>query len=118
MSDAVALRFETPVRDAPMSGALVPGVGKLAVLRANALGDLIVTLPALAALRAAYPAAELVLLGSGWHPGFLTGRPGPVDRCVSVPPTTGTMICQFRFGPTPPRRTVRPRRTTTALAAR
>jgi ADP-heptose:LPS heptosyltransferase len=72
-----------------MRGALVPGVAKLAVLRANALGDLVVALPALEALRTAYPAAELVLLGSGWHPGFLAGRPGPVDRCVAVPPTTG-----------------------------
>jgi ADP-heptose:LPS heptosyltransferase len=67
----------------------VPGVRKLAVLRANALGDLIVTLPALEALRAAYPTAELVLLGSGWHPGFLSGRPGPIDRCLAIPPTTG-----------------------------
>jgi ADP-heptose:LPS heptosyltransferase len=78
-----------PTRAAPRSGALVPGVGRLAVLRANALGDFIVTLPALEALRAAYPTAELVLLGSGWHPGFLTGRPGPIDRCLAVPPTTG-----------------------------
>jgi ADP-heptose:LPS heptosyltransferase len=74
---------------APPGGALVPGVRRLAVLRANALGDLIVTLPALEALRAAYPTAELVLLGSGWHPAFLTGRPGPVDRCLAIPPTTG-----------------------------
>jgi ADP-heptose:LPS heptosyltransferase len=80
---------EDATGDAPMTGALLPGVGKLAVLRANALGDLVVALPALEALRAAYPTAELVLLGSGWHPGFLTGRPGPVDRCLSVPPTAG-----------------------------
>jgi ADP-heptose:LPS heptosyltransferase len=78
-----------PTWAAPLSGALVPEVRKLAVLRANALGDLVVTLPALEALRAAYPTAELVLLGSGWHPGFLTGRPGPIDRCLAIPPTTG-----------------------------
>jgi ADP-heptose:LPS heptosyltransferase len=81
-------RFSYPTR-AHQSGALVPGVRKLAVLRANALGDFIVTLPALEALRAAYPTAELLLLGSGWHPGFLTGRPGPIDRCLAIPPTTG-----------------------------
>jgi ADP-heptose:LPS heptosyltransferase len=40
-------------------------------------------------LRAAYPSAELVLLGADWHAGFLAGRPGPVDRCVPVPPTAG-----------------------------
>ena len=69
--------FADPPRDAPPRGALVPGVRKLAVLRANALGDLIVTLPALEALRAAYPTAEVVLLGSGWHPGFRPAGPAP-----------------------------------------
>jgi ADP-heptose:LPS heptosyltransferase len=68
---------------------LVRDVRKLAVLRANAIGDYLVSLPALEALRAAYPQAELVLLASGWHAGFLAGRPGPVDRCVPVPPTVG-----------------------------
>jgi len=68
---------------------LVKDVRKLAVLRANAIGDYLVSLPALEALRAAYPQAELVLLGSGWHVGFLAGRPGPVDRCLPVPPTVG-----------------------------
>jgi ADP-heptose:LPS heptosyltransferase len=68
---------------------LVKDVRKLAVLRVNAIGDYLVSLPALEALRAAYPAAELVLLGSGWHADFLAGRPGPVDRCVPVPPTVG-----------------------------
>jgi ADP-heptose:LPS heptosyltransferase len=68
---------------------LVTDVHKLAVLRANAIGDYLVSLPALCALRAAYPAAELVLLGADWHAGFLAGRPGPVDRCLPVPPTAG-----------------------------
>jgi len=53
----------------------VEDVHKLAVLRANAIGDYLVSLPAIQALRAAYPAAELVLLGAGWHVGFLAGRP-------------------------------------------
>ena len=68
---------------------LVKDVRKLAVLRANAIGDYLVSLPAIEALRAAYPEAELVLLGSDWHADFLAGRPGPVDRCVPVPPTAG-----------------------------
>ena len=68
---------------------LVKEVDKLAVLRANAIGDYLVSLPALQALRVAYPSAELVLLGAGWHAGFLAGRPGPVDRCLPVPPTVG-----------------------------
>jgi ADP-heptose:LPS heptosyltransferase len=78
---------------------LVEGVHKLAVLRANAIGDYLVSLPALEALRAAYPAAELVLLGSGWHASFLAGRPGPVDRCLPVPPTVGVRDDQ---PPSPP----------------
>jgi ADP-heptose:LPS heptosyltransferase len=68
---------------------LVEDVHKLAVLRANAIGDYLVSLPAIVALRAAYPDAELVLLGSDWHASFLAGRPGPVDRCLPVPPTAG-----------------------------
>jgi ADP-heptose:LPS heptosyltransferase len=68
---------------------LVEGVEKLAVLRANAIGDYVVSLPALQALRAAYPAAELVLLGAPWHARFLAGRPGPVDRCLTVPALAG-----------------------------
>ena len=62
---------------------------KIAVLRANALGDYIFALPALDALRAAYPDAEVVLLGAPWHARFLTGRPGPVDRVIELPPEPG-----------------------------
>jgi ADP-heptose:LPS heptosyltransferase len=64
-------------------------VHKIAVLRANALGDYIFALPALDALRAAYPDAEVVLLGAPWHARFLTGRPGPVDRVIELPPEPG-----------------------------
>jgi ADP-heptose:LPS heptosyltransferase len=67
----------------------VPDVQRIAVLRANALGDLIFTLPALRALRTAYPDAELVLLGTPLHAQLLTGRPGPVDRVEVVPPGLG-----------------------------
>lgn len=65
--------------------AIVPDVDKLAVLRANALGDYVFAVPALESLRAAYPAAEIVLLARDWHRDFLAGRPGPVDRVVAVP---------------------------------
>jgi ADP-heptose:LPS heptosyltransferase len=67
----------------------VARVEKIAVLRANALGDYLFCLPALEALRAAYPSAEIVLLGAPWHHRFLTGRPGPVDRVLVVPPMAG-----------------------------
>lgn len=67
----------------------LPDVRKIAVLRANALGDFIFTLPALEALRATYPEAELVLLAKNWHKVFWQGRPGPVDRVIVVPPCAG-----------------------------
>jgi ADP-heptose:LPS heptosyltransferase len=60
-------------------------VKKIAVLRANALGDFIVTLPALHAIRATYPKAEIVLLGKPWHKEFLTPGRTPVDRVIIVP---------------------------------
>ena len=58
----------------------------MAVLRANGLGDLVFALPALEALAAAYPDAEIVLLATAWHRALLEARPGPVDRVVEVPP--------------------------------
>jgi ADP-heptose:LPS heptosyltransferase len=67
----------------------VPDVQRIAVLRANALGDFIFAIPALEALRVAYPGAELVLLGAPWHDRWLRDRPGPVDRVLVVPPATG-----------------------------
>lgn len=70
-------------------GLLVPGVRRIAVLRANAIGDFVLALPALEALRAAYPSASITYLGAGWHPQLLDGRPGPWDRCVVVPPWPG-----------------------------
>ncbi|MFG1953178.1 glycosyltransferase family 9 protein [Micromonospora sp. NPDC048830] len=70
-------------------GERVPEVARIAVLRANALGDFIFVLPALDALRAAYPGAEIVLLGAPWHAKLWRDRPGPVDRVLVVPPAPG-----------------------------
>ncbi len=64
-------------------------VRKIAVLRANGIGDFIFALPALEALRSAYPRAEITLLGLPWHHELLDGRPGPVDRTVVVPRSQG-----------------------------
>ena len=71
------------------SHGLVPGVEKVGVLHAGGLGDYLFTLPALAALRAAYPSAELVLLGAAWHARELGGRPGPIDRFLVAPALPG-----------------------------
>jgi ADP-heptose:LPS heptosyltransferase len=73
---------------APVRG-LVHGVRRLAVLRPSAVGDFLFCLPAVEALRAAYPDAEIVLLGKRWQADFLAGRAGPVDRVVVVPPVRG-----------------------------
>ena len=67
----------------------VPNIHKIAVLRANALGDFIFALPALEALRVAYPEAEIVLLAKKWHANFLANRAGPIDRVVVVPFSKG-----------------------------
>lgn len=80
---------EATARGLSGTGAIVSDVAKIAVLRANRLGDFVVTLPALTALRATYPAAEIVLLGLTWHAAFLAGRPQPIDRVVVIPPCPG-----------------------------
>src|SRR6266496_6229341 len=67
----------------------VEGVQKIAVLRAGALGDFIVTLPALKAIRSAYPDAEIILLGKPWHKRFLLKTRTPVDRVIVVPVKKG-----------------------------
>jgi ADP-heptose:LPS heptosyltransferase len=64
-------------------------VAKIAVLRPNAVGDFVFALPALHALKQAYPDAELVYIGKEWHAQFLHGRPGPVDRVLAMPPVPG-----------------------------
>lgn len=66
-------------------GDLVENVRRIAVVRANALGDYLFAEPALSSLKAAYPQAELVLVGAPWHARFLPGRPGPVDRVLVAP---------------------------------
>ncbi len=81
-----------------MSGGTT-SVRKIAVLRANALGDFIFSLPALDSLRAAYPESEIVLLGAPWHARFLAGRPGPVDRVMVVPPLPGVRDPDATDGP-------------------
>ncbi|GAA5513893.1 hypothetical protein Dcar01_02642 [Deinococcus carri] len=91
------MRDGGPQTERPSAGGLLPAapfgdVRRIAVLRANALGDYMFSLPALEALRAAYPAAEIVLLGQPWHARFLQGRPGPLDRVVAVPPSRGVYV--------------------------
>jgi ADP-heptose:LPS heptosyltransferase len=73
----------------PPVSDLVEDVRKIAILRAGGLGDLIFTLPALGALKEAYPEAEITLLGGPLQTGLLSGRREPVTRAITVPPSTG-----------------------------
>ncbi|MEV5327090.1 glycosyltransferase family 9 protein [Nonomuraea fastidiosa] len=83
-----------------MDAGPVDGVRRIAVLRANALGDYLMAVPALEALKRAYPDAELTLLATPWHATFLDGRPGPVDDVVALPPITG--VSTYENGRTAP----------------
>ncbi|MGN6616816.1 MAG: glycosyltransferase family 9 protein, partial [Ilyomonas sp.] len=67
----------------------VNNVKKIAVLRANALGDFIVITPALKALRNAYPQAEIILLGRQWQKDYLLKDRCEVDKVVVVPAMKG-----------------------------
>jgi hypothetical protein len=66
------LRWRTPAR-----------VRRIAVLRANAIGDYIVGLPALMALRRAYPLATIVLWAAAGMPSSCAGAMGRSTRCSS-----------------------------------
>jgi ADP-heptose:LPS heptosyltransferase len=72
-----------------MQSSKVENVQKIAVLRTGALGDFIVTLPALKAIRSTYPDAEIILLGEPWHKKFLLKNRTPVDRVIVVPVKKG-----------------------------
>lgn len=62
------------------------GVRRIAVLRGGGLGDFLFAVPAIHALRAAYPDASVVLLGTPLHEALLRDRPSPVDEIVPLPP--------------------------------
>jgi ADP-heptose:LPS heptosyltransferase len=67
----------------------LPGVRRIAVLRPNAVGDFVFSLPCLHALRSAYPDARITYIGKQWHADFLANRPSPVDEVAVLPPCRG-----------------------------
>lgn len=87
--DASPLAAPTTLGTGIRGAGVVPDVHRIAVLRSNGIGDLVVALPALDALRAAYPQARITYLGSPWHPALLEGRPGPWDDVAVVPAFPG-----------------------------
>ncbi len=74
-----------------------PPIGKIAVLRASRLGDLICATPALRALRAAFPVSEITLIAL---PIFeeLVRSLGSVDRFVPFPGFPGIAEQFFEAG--------------------
>jgi ADP-heptose:LPS heptosyltransferase len=72
-----------------MKEALIPAVKKIAVLNPSAIGDFVVTLPAVHALKNAYQSAHLIYVGKQWHADLLRGRPGPIDDVAVIPSVTG-----------------------------
>ncbi|HEX6964625.1 MAG TPA: glycosyltransferase family 9 protein [Gemmatimonadaceae bacterium] len=70
----------------------VADVREIAVLRANRIGDFLFALPAIDALRAAYPDARITLLGSRIHEQLLASRPSPIDRVIVLPPAEGVNV--------------------------
>lgn len=66
-----------------------PDVHRIAVLRGSGLGDLVQALPAVEALAAAYPGAELTLLGAPAHVALLRGRPSPFTALEVLPVRPG-----------------------------
>ncbi|AZZ54686.1 glycosyltransferase family 9 protein [Rathayibacter iranicus] len=65
------------------------GVERIAVLRGGGLGDLLFALPAVEALAAAYPEAEITLLGTPAHRVLLAGVESPVAHVEILPVAQG-----------------------------
>lgn len=64
-------------------------VRAIAVLRGSGIGDLVQSLPAAEALAAAYPDAELTLLGAPAGVALLAGRPSPFTALEVLPLRAG-----------------------------
>lgn len=65
------------------------GVSRIAVLRGGGLGDLMFALPAVSALKAAYPGSTVTVLGTPLHAALVQGTAGQVDDVRILPYAEG-----------------------------
>jgi len=71
------------------ASTVVSNVKKIGILRSGALGDFIVILPAVLAIRNTYPNSEIILIGRPWLKEFLNDKRTPIGRFIEVPVLKG-----------------------------
>jgi len=86
----VLARVERRDEEVRTPGEVFSGVDRIAVIRHDRLGDFILTLPAIDALRRAYPQAELALIVAPWIRPLAACVEG-VDRVVEAEADAGIL---------------------------
>lgn len=86
----VLARVERRDQELRTPGEVIPAVSRIAVVRNDRLGDFILTLPAVDALRRAYPEAEISLLVASWIVPLGDCVEG-VNRVVAAPADAGIL---------------------------